>query len=137
MLYNFKFGSIAEIIYGSSDDFSYSGYNPIVRHFGNIIIHNDDDDYQGDSRYLIESSGQYGLLIIGWGSCSGCDALQGCSTESDLKELVNSLWNSIHWFDTIEQVLDYINSKEREGSYYYHSEKWEEFTGEVNALLHK
>lgn len=126
------------MLYGEYQDEEYycnSNYDPIVKYFGNILVESHDDDYQGDSRYLIQSSGKYGFLIIGWGSCSGCDALQGCSNNEELNDLVNSLWNNIKWFDTKEEVLNYINSEDREENFYYHSEEWNNFVNEVNALF--
>jgi hypothetical protein len=34
-------------------------------------------DYQGDYAAIVEKNGKVGLVIIGYGSCSGCDALEG------------------------------------------------------------
>ena len=138
MLYNFKYGkNLTEILYGpyeEDDYFCYSNYDPIVKHFGDILVENHDSDYQGDSRYLIQASGKIGFLVIGWGSCSGCDALQACSNDRDLRELVDSLWNQVKWFDTIEQAKAYLNDEEeREGSYYSHTTNWKNFISEVNS----
>ena len=53
-------------------------YTSILNQFGYIVIKVDDDDYQGDSRVLYEGyKDEVGYLQFGWGSCSGCDALQG------------------------------------------------------------
>ena len=38
------------------------------------LLQVDDNDYQGDSRILVRDYHRYGLLLFGWGSCSGCDA---------------------------------------------------------------
>lgn len=65
-----------------------SGYQLIIEEFGNILVQVDDQDYQGDSRILYENNGQYGYLKFGWGSCSGCDALQGCDSVLELDELI-------------------------------------------------
>lgn len=113
--------------------FSTSDYQPIINYFGRVLIQIDDDDYQGDTRVLLKSNSKYGILIFGWGSCSGCDALLGCVSESELNELINDLDNSIEWFDTIEEVSEYISSDDRDLSYYTHSNKWGEFK---NAILH-
>lgn len=137
MLFNFKYGkNLTEILYGpyeEDDYFRYSSYNPIVKHFGDILVENHDNDYQGDSRYLIQTAGKIGFLVIGWGSCSGCDALQACSNDHDLRELVDSLWSQVKWFDNLLQAKMYLNSEEREGSYYSHTSNWERFVREVNS----
>ena len=80
----------AETLY---PNFSYceSDYQPIVDSFGNVLIQVDDADYQGDTRVLYEKDGKYGYLNFGWGSCSGCDALQACCNIEEIQELINSL----------------------------------------------
>ena len=66
----------------------YMDYENIVSCFGEIRIELHDDDYQGDERYLLEKNGKYGYIIIGFGSCSGCDWLQGCSTKKEKIDLI-------------------------------------------------
>ena len=55
-------------------------YQPMLNAFGKVAIQVDDDAYQGDSRLLYDENGKIGVLIFGWGSCSGCDALQACGS---------------------------------------------------------
>lgn len=69
--------SVAQQLFGETNYFW--DYKPIVNSFGKIIIQVNDGDYQEDSYILLEDDGRYGYLSFGWGSCSGCDALQACS----------------------------------------------------------
>src|SRR5262249_9459299 len=75
--------------------FCVSCYEPMIAAFGRFIVGADDADYQGDSYRLIadgdEPGQRYGMLIFGWGSCSGCDALQACSSVQEVQELMDRL----------------------------------------------
>lgn len=85
-----------------------SNYDDIVGLFGVILSANHQDDYQGDSIYTIkQNSTHWGLLVVGWGSCSGCDALQMCDTLTDLVELTEELMNDIKWYNTLAQLKQY------------------------------
>ena len=80
----------------------FMSYDTIVEKFGTVVASTEDDGYQGSSYYVLkdESDGRYGYLTFGWGSCSGCDALQGCHSYDELQELVDSLGASVRWFPT-------------------------------------
>lgn len=109
-------------------------YTPIIESFGEVLVRVDDQDYQGDTRVLLKKGGQYGFLNFGWGSCSGCDALQGCDSFSDIDELIVDLERSIKWFDTLEDTKAYIgNDADRQGSYYFHEKEWTRFKDAVLA----
>lgn len=126
--------SLAKKLYNIEDYSEYRTYTPIINSFGTVLVQVDDDDYSGDTRVLLRSdSGKYGFLVFGWGSCSGCDQLQGAETYEEIDELIETLRNSIIWFETLEEAKAYIeNDEERKGSFYYHCEEWEEFVKAVS-----
>jgi hypothetical protein len=73
------------------------------------LLQVDDDDYQGDSRVLLRDGDRYGLLTFGWGSRSGCDALQAAEgNDTEVRELRDDLWRAIHWEDSAAALLTYI-----------------------------
>ena len=110
-------------------------YTPIIQSFGHVIVRIDEDGYEGDTFVLLGKDDRYGFLVFGWGSCSGCDALQGCNSYDDIDALIAELENDINWFDTFEAAKDYINDDlVRRGSYYYHAKNWAEFKSAVNAF---
>jgi hypothetical protein len=78
-----------------------------------ILVDESDDDYQGDSMYLVrdKDTGQFGFITFGWGSCSGCDALQACDTVKDLEELRDSLVDGVAW-NTLKAVTGEIQAKD-------------------------
>lgn len=110
-------------------------YQPMLQEFGEILLQIDDDGYQGDSFLIYENNNEYGLLIFGWGSCSGCDALQGCNNINEVQELMDSLYDSITWFDSLQELKDYIaNDDTIELKWYYYSDTFKKFRRQVLKL---
>lgn len=114
-----------EYFYGPYD------YQPIIDAIGNVLIQVDDNDYQGDSRILYEIDGKYGFLIFGWGSCSGCDALQACNTMGDIQQLIDSMVCDVKWFDSLQELQQYFRDKDWELEWSYHQEETQEFINKV------
>ena len=103
-------------------------YQPILEEFGEILVQVDEDNYQGDSYLLYKKDNQYGFLVFGWGSCSGCDALQACSSIDEVQELMNQLYSDIKWFDSLEGVKEYLSKDSiQELKYYYTSKEFKQF----------
>lgn len=96
------------------------GYEEIVNSFEyETILMREDDDYQGDSYYLLRDGLRLGILVFGWGSCSGCDARQACCGLGELTALRDELHDSIKWFDNEDELRDYILGKTWETEWYY------------------
>src|SRR5574339_690340 len=54
-----------------------------------ILIHEEDDDYQGDGIIIgVDEDVTFYYCMYGFGSCGGCDAIQSCSSNDDFAELV-------------------------------------------------
>jgi hypothetical protein len=115
--------------------FCESSYQPILEDFGNILLQVDDADYQGDSRVLYQDGERYGYLNFGWGSCSGCDALQSCQSLEQIDELRNGLNRDIQWFDSREEALRFFEGRDWEVQYSWHAEETKEFVERAKALL--
>lgn len=131
--------SRARRLYPDAEDrwgFSVSDYDPILHSFGEVVVKVDENDYSGDSLVLLRKESRYGFLIFGWGSCSGCDALQGCNSYRDIEQLIQQLENNIIWFDSLGEAESYIfNAALRQGSYYYQTELWGRFQSKVRSYL--
>ena len=110
-------------------------YTPIVEAFGNVAVRVDDDGYQGDTWVLYDNDGKIGYLIFGWGSCTYCDALQGCDTIEEVQELCNKLENDIRWFDTAEEALKWFNKYDWEGDWSWHCDEGKLFVREAIGYL--
>lgn len=126
----------AKELYPQEDHwFSVYSYQPILNEIGNIIIQVDDKDYQGDTRVVFEKDGKYGFLIFGWGSCSGCDALQACNNHESVQELMDGMVNDVEWFDSFDLLKKRFAERDWELQYSWHHEGTRDFIKQV--LLYK
>ena len=114
-------------------------YQPILNGIGKVVVQVDDDDYQDDSRVLftapLEVFGSIGFLVFGWGSCSGCDALQRCETMEELQELIDDLERSVKWFPNKAAALEWFEGKDWEVEWYWHYEEFKEFLTKAKEYL--
>lgn len=88
-----------------------SDYGPMLESIGTVVVQVDDPGYQGDSRVLFRDGERWGVLLFGWGSCSGCDALQGCSSFDDVEKLRDELVTSVRW-GTREETIALLRTKD-------------------------
>lgn len=125
----------------NDDGYFYVGcYEPMVEAFGRrIIVAVDVQDYQGDSYRLIadgwEAGQRYGVLIFGWGSCSGCDALQACSSVKEVQELMDHLQDSVMWFADKDGLRKYMAEHDWGGDWSWHQEESHDFRRQVQEFL--
>lgn len=79
-----------------------------------------------DGFYLIEDKGKkrFGLLTVGWGSCSACDAAMAVSDLNGAIELRDRLFDSIVWLgDNLDAAQEYILfEKDWEGTHFFKRE---------------
>lgn len=115
-----------------NDKFSWYDYQPMLDEFGEILIQVDEEAYQGDSFLIYKNDNKYGFLTFGWGSCSGCDALQACDTIDEVQELMDRLHNAIIWFDSLQELKCYISDYSIvELQWYFYSDTFKEFREKV------
>ena len=114
-------------LYGCKPRWGWSDYQPMLDAFGNIVVQIDDHDYQGDSRVLYDEAGRIGILIFGWGSCSGCDALQACDSIEEVQQLCDELQDDIKWFDDKNQALQWVLTHDWLGDYSWHQDETQTF----------
>ncbi len=102
------------------------------------IVKVDEEAYQGDSWALLRGQdGRLGYLQFGWGSCSGCDALQGCDTPEEVVKLRDELYASIKWFSTIAETKAFFDSHDWEGDYDADNESRKLFRKLVETWIEK
>lgn len=110
-------------------------YGPLLESFGyEILLRVDDHDYQGDSRVIFKDGNDYGLLIFGWGSCSGCDALQACDSYEEIDELRREMHSYIKWY-TATALLDHLKTHDWEGDFCWNARETREFVDQAIRLL--
>lgn len=80
------------------------------------LVEVSDDDYQGSTRVLVRDGDRFGMLEFGWGSCSGCDALQAVTYKDGVHpghyELRDELWQGIHWEPNADAMLTYLRGRD-------------------------
>ena len=75
-----------------------SGYGPMVEAAGEVLLWVTTGSYQGDYHVLLRGpGGDFGYISIGYGSCAGCDALQGCDTAEQIGQLAEGIQFGIRW----------------------------------------
>lgn len=96
-------------------------------------------DYQGDYAAIVEKDGQVGFVIIGYGSCSGCDALQAIqpwvwepkqeefASEAAYEESVNKFENQMAVYR--DELQAYADNIERNTIFGSHEQLQEAITG--------
>lgn len=120
------------------DEYGYvsGGYDTLLESFEvPIVLQVDDNDYQGDTRVLLRDGPRWGILIFGWGSCSGCDALQDCSGLAEVTELRDKMWNDIHWEGSVADMYAYVSGKDWPLDYSWHSNATKVFVAKVKEWL--
>lgn len=98
-------------------DDDYPEYEHIVKSWGYEITDAQAfGSYQGDIVYLLKDGDRHGLVVIGYGSCSGCDALEAATPYgnnadwSPLIELAAELKRDIHWENTHKALMEWANT---------------------------
>jgi len=122
-------------LYGGYEGSYYDDYQPMVEEFGNVILQEADDDYQGSTWVLYQDGIRFGYLRFGWGSCSGCDALNACDSIEEVQELMDELWQSIMWFDTRTDALKFFIEHDWDGDWDANTEAARLFVEKAVKLL--
>jgi hypothetical protein len=108
-------------------------YDSLVASAGTIIKDWNIGDWQGDYVYLLKNGNKFGFTVVGYGSCSYCDALQSCDNQEEVDILKESIVKGIFW-GTAEEVEAYA-IKEDANRWYYHEHEWKTIKRELKAEL--
>lgn len=115
-------------------------YSDIVETFGyEVVAEQTAGSYQGEEFVLFRDTGRcYGFLSYSYGSCSGCDRLQGCETWEELERLQRELFDGIQWLGEADSAARWFVERDWEGdcSWYYRKEL-REFCQKVFAVLER
>lgn len=106
-------------------------YQPIINSFGEVLIQVDDESCEGDTRVLLYGELGYGVLIFGWGSCSGCDGLQRCESYDDIDELIKDFYHDIKWFKSLETCQTWAKNRDWDLQYSWHQKETKEFVDKL------
>lgn len=114
-------------------------YDRMVADFGEIILKTDEGYYQGDYLYILKrqvhKTTEFGFLVVGYGSCSGCDALQGCSSWEEVQELYDSMKNNVKWTTSKKKLLREIIPQDVRYVSWYEAKDQADFILKASAAL--
>ena len=121
---------ILQVKFKSNYDVTYEGLVELGA--GTVVVTEMIGDCQGDYHFLVKDGENYAHVVTGYGSCSGCDALQNCEESfSKIAELGNDICGSVIW-KSQEEILKHIEEHDAEGSWYgEEKEQWASFQQEV------
>lgn len=108
-------------------------YDSMVASAGTIVKDWNIGDYQGDFVYLLKNEDKFGFVVVGYGSCSGCDALENCSNQEQVDQLKESIINDIFW-GTAEEVKKYITNEDA-NRFYFYEDDWKDVRKELIEVL--
>lgn len=114
----------------------YPGYLELVESSGyEVLEFETTGSYQGDHEVLLADGERRGFLMIGYGSCSGCDALEAAYGYTDspdwnrIVELAAGIRDDIHWADSAADLAAYLRADIEDPL------KWYLHDDEIKAVL--
>lgn len=96
--------------------------------------------YQGDHTVLLRDGDRWGWIVIGYGSCSGCDALEAAADwgdpywNDDVVRLAESAREGVRWGSATE-LADYLESNLQENDWYYYEDGYKDHVATTVARL--
>lgn len=123
-------------VYDPKAEYGWSDYQPMLDSMGyEIIAQAELGSYQGDTIAVVRDGSRYGFLTFGWGSCSQCDSLQGCSTLHEVDELRREIHDQIVWKDSRQEMLDFVENRDWDAQYYGSDPDLAEFVNKTATIL--
>lgn len=116
------------------DTSNYYSYNELIDSMElDEVFSEHDNDYQGDSYYLFKRGDEFGILVFGWGSCSGCDALEAAyGNIEETTALRDDLYASIRWMSR-DELKEWVGNKQWDSEWYYYREAGKDFIARLKA----
>lgn len=105
--------------------------------------------YQGDIVALVrfceddieystwDSDDPVGFVVIGYGSCSGCDSWQGADTAEERLDILERMVKSIKWFPNLGEAKAYVLGVpvfDDDGVDQYGGRRWDRQSDHPNPL---
>lgn len=110
-------------------------HEPIIAEIGTVVVRVDYGTWQGDFYLLYRDGSRYGFLRLGYGSCSACDALQGCESYREIQEYADGVELSVNWFESASEALHWFESHDWDGDYDSERDEAATFVSEVKRYL--
>lgn len=128
-------------------DFEYGGpnlgYTSVVETFGyEIVLSERLGSWQGDIVFVLKNEDRVGFLVVGYGSCAGCDVLEAIRTMDGLKSFALGLHSNIKWFQSLTDLQQWlvryvIEDGIEPGPYWYYDDEIKNWAMEFTEGLRK
>jgi len=107
----------------------------LVESFEVEVVHEDQvGDYQGDDLFILRDGERYGFLSVGYGSCSGCDYLEGLGNDlQKVTEYRDELWEDIEWKESRQEMIEFLETRDWDLQWYGRQAK--KFVADALQLL--
>lgn len=123
------------------DNYEHVSYSDIVSKFGDIVASESFGDWQGEHIFILRkkkrknSKPKIGYLVQSYGSCSGCDVLEACSSYKDLDGLINSMEQGIEWYKTKKELLARLDELKTKNPSYIYERDWDKVEKKLREVL--
>jgi len=90
-------------------------HRELVGSFADVALCVQEGDYQGDYFMLVRSARGWGFVSIGYGSCSGCDAVTAAAEEPSfdgLETLRDALRRDVQWQPTAADLAAWLRARD-------------------------
>lgn len=122
-------------VYDSSAH-GWGDYQPMIDSMGyEVVCQQDVGGYQGDTLAIVRDGERHGFLTFGWGSCSGCDALQSCSTLHEVHELRQEIHDQIVWKGSAQEMVEFLRDRDWKAQFYSDRDEVMEFVAKAIGAL--
>lgn len=92
--------------------------------------------WQGDSVTLLKKNGKFGFVVFGYGSCSGCDALEACDSLEELEALRDSLEAQIKW-GTAKGLAAHLDNLDPANHWWMYEDETKAAVSKIYDILEK
>ena len=113
---------------------SASGYVTAIKGIGvEVLAEADLGYYEGDWVGLVKDTEwclgrEYGFIVVGYGSCSGCDEWEGADGPAERAQIIARILGNAKWFESLDEAKAYITSAAATNAgYYVHENDWGDF----------
>lgn len=110
-------------------------YYELVEKNADVLIEHTLGSYQGDMLFLLRNGDQFGFLVVGYGSCSGCDSLEACESQEAVDSLAERIYDGIKWFDSFSDLKEYVLHDNRDLEWFPYEAGWDDFVEKVNNYV--
>ncbi len=107
---------------------NYPSYEGLIESLGYEFEFDAFGNYQGDYAFVLKDGERRGVLIQGYGSCSGCDDLESIVGYGDRRpwqqreEVLafrDEMGQAVQWFDNAEAAKAWVNHEEANRWWFY------------------